>query len=197
MDGKKRILIIEPSTIITEGLTRILTASKLFEISTSQYDYEALDVKLATARPDILIINPTLFMSARRPFIVTMLQDYPHITVIALVYQYVEKQELRFYDGILDIREERERIVETIFDSITSHNEITPSDENTYELSNREKDVLVLMAKGLMNKEIADKLNISIHTVISHRKNITRKTNIKSVAGLAVYALMNNLIEEG
>ncbi|MDR1723795.1 MAG: response regulator transcription factor [Tannerella sp.] len=197
MDEKKRILIIEPSTIITEGLTRILTASKLFEISTSQYDYEALDVKLATARPDILIINPTLFMSARRPFIVTMLQDYPHITVIALVYQYVEKQELRFYDGILDIREERERIVETIFDSITSHNEITPSDENTYELSNREKDVLVLMAKGLMNKEIADKLNISIHTVISHRKNITRKTNIKSVAGLAVYALMNNLIEEG
>ena len=48
----------------------------------------------------------------------------------------------------------------------------------------------------LMNKEIADQMNISIHTVISHRKNITRKTGIKSVSGLTVYALLNNLIDE-
>ena len=48
-----------------------------------------------------------------------------------------------------------------------------------------------------MSKEIAERLHISVHTVISHRKNITRKTNIKSVAGLALYALMNNLMEEG
>ena len=43
---------------------------------------------------------------------------------------------------------------------------------------------------------IADLMNISIHTVISHRKNITRKTGIKSVSGLTVYALLNNLIDE-
>ena len=46
-----------------------------------------------------------------------------------------------------------------------------------------------------MNKEIADKLNVSVHTVISHRKNITRKTGIKSVAGLTIYAMVNNLID--
>ena len=45
------------------------------------------------------------------------------------------------------------------------------------------------------NKEIADKYNLSIHTVITHRKNITRKTGIKTVAGLTVYALLNNLID--
>ena len=66
-----------------------------------------------------------------------------------------------------------------------------------HELTRRETDVLVLVAKGLMSKEIAERLHISVHTVISHRKNITRKTNIKSVAGLALYALMNNLMEEG
>ena len=68
--------------------------------------------------------------------------------------------------------------------------------EEGYELTQREKDVLVLVAKGLMNKEIADKLNLSVHTVITHRKNITHKTDIKSVAGLTVYALLNNLIDK-
>ena len=53
------------------------------------------------------------------------------------------------------------------------------------------------MAKGMLNKEIADFYNISIHTVITHRKNITRKTGIKTVAGLTVYALLNNLIDSG
>ena len=51
------------------------------------------------------------------------------------------------------------------------------------------------VAKGMLNKEIADAENISIHTVITHRKNITRKTGIKTVAGLTVYALLNNLID--
>ena len=67
--------------------------------------------------------------------------------------------------------------------------------EGQTELTDREKEILVGVAKGLLNKEIADKYNISVYTVISHRKNITRKTGIKSVAGLTVYALLNGLIE--
>jgi len=63
------------------------------------------------------------------------------------------------------------------------------------ELSAREKEILVCVAKGMLNKEIADLYNISIYTVITHRKNITRKTGIKTVAGLTVYALLNNLID--
>ena len=63
------------------------------------------------------------------------------------------------------------------------------------ELSEREKEILVSVAKGMLNKEIADQYNISIHTVISHRKNISRKTGIKTVAGLTVYALLNGLID--
>lgn len=62
-------------------------------------------------------------------------------------------------------------------------------------LSQREKEILVSVAKGMLNKEIADQLNLSIHTVITHRKNITRKTGIKTVAGLTVYAILNNLID--
>jgi len=63
------------------------------------------------------------------------------------------------------------------------------------ELSAREKEILVSVAQGLLNKEIADKHNISINTVITHRKNITRKIGIKTVAGLTAYAILNNLID--
>ena len=62
-------------------------------------------------------------------------------------------------------------------------------------LSAREKEILVCVAKGMLNKEIADQCNLSIHTVITHRKNITRKTGIKTTPGLTVYALLNNLID--
>ena len=48
----------------------------------------------------------------------------------------------------------------------------------------------------MTNKEIADQLHVSPHTVMSHRKNIMHKTGIKSVAGLTVYAMLNHLIEE-
>ena len=62
-------------------------------------------------------------------------------------------------------------------------------------LSDREKEVLVQVAKGLLNKEIADKLCISVNTVITHRKNITRKTGIKTTPGLTVYAILNGLVD--
>lgn len=64
-----------------------------------------------------------------------------------------------------------------------------------HELSAREIEVLVLITKGLINKEIADKLNISLTTVISHRKNITEKLGIKSVSGLTIYAVMHGYVE--
>ncbi len=62
-------------------------------------------------------------------------------------------------------------------------------------LSARETDVLRLVAQGFSNKEIAEKLFISIHTVMSHRKNITEKLGIKSISGLTVYAIINNFID--
>ena len=65
----------------------------------------------------------------------------------------------------------------------------------THELSAREIEVLKLITNGLINKEIAERLNIGLTTVISHRKNITEKLGIKSVAGLTIYAVMNGYIE--
>ena len=64
-----------------------------------------------------------------------------------------------------------------------------------HELTAREIEVLILITKGLINKEIAERMNISLTTVISHRKNITEKLGIKSVPGLTIYAVMNGYVE--
>ena len=74
------------------------------------------------------------------------------------------------------------------------HRTSTHEDE-TEELSERERDVLIEVVRGRSNKEIADVLCISTHTVITHRKNITRKLNIHSTAGLTIYAIVNKLVD--
>ncbi len=63
-------------------------------------------------------------------------------------------------------------------------------------LSPREIEVLRLLATGHISKEIADRLSISINTVLSHRKNITAKLGIKSISGLGIYAVMNGLVSD-
>lgn len=76
-------------------------------------------------------------------------------------------------------------------EDITEEESVSPGDK----LSAREIEILSGVAQGLLNKEIAAKYNISIHTVITHRKNIARKTGIKTIAGLTAYAILNNLID--
>jgi DNA-binding CsgD family transcriptional regulator len=95
--------------------------------------------------------------------------------------------------AILNITLSQDEMVERLEKIFLSRSAQNTSD-NQEDLSVREIEVLKLVAVGLMNKQIADQLNISLHTVISHRKNITRKLGIKTVSGLTVYALLNGLI---
>ncbi|MBQ9417225.1 MAG: hemerythrin domain-containing protein [Bacteroidales bacterium] len=68
--------------------------------------------------------------------------------------------------------------------------ELLLSPVEDYQLSDREQEVLELVAKGFSSKEVADRLNIAVNTVNTHRKSIVKKTGIKSVAGLAVYVML-------
>ena len=67
--------------------------------------------------------------------------------------------------------------------------------DNSESLSDREKDVIIGVVQGLQNKEIADRLCISVNTVITHRRNIARKLQIHSPAGLTIYAIVNGLVD--
>jgi regulator of cell morphogenesis and NO signaling len=69
------------------------------------------------------------------------------------------------------------------------------SEEQQEQLSNREREIIACLVGGMTNKQIADKLNISINTVLTHRKNITKKLDIRSVAGLTIYAIAHNIVK--
>ena len=66
--------------------------------------------------------------------------------------------------------------------------------DNQDTLSQREKEIVICVVKGMTNKEIAEKLFLSIHTVITHRRNISKKLQIHSAAGLTIYAIVNKLV---
>lgn len=70
----------------------------------------------------------------------------------------------------------------------------TNESAGTDSLSDREREVIVCVVRGMSNKEIAEKLFISVNTVMTHRRNISRKLQIHSPAGLTIYAIVNGLI---
>ncbi|NCB07509.1 MAG: LuxR family transcriptional regulator [Bacteroidia bacterium] len=108
----------------------------------------------------------------------------------SVFHNFFPKEIISQFDSILNIEDDPITLLKKIlFADIEEDNKTTQ--EN---ISEREMDVLLLLVNGLSNKEIADKLNISPHTVISHRKSITQKTGIKSQSGLTIYAITNKLI---
>ena len=185
---KSNLLIVEPSDIIRAGLSALLDDE--FNLLAPMRDATDLVMRLPVLQPDILLINPTLLPSPARLQLADIQHARPSMAIVGLVYQYVDPSLLQAFSSLLDIREPQNRVARILRDSGAE----TSAEEESYELSDRETEVLLLVSQGCSSKEIADRLCISIHTVNTHRKNITRKTGIKSVAGLAVYAMLYNLI---
>ena len=190
---RNRVIICEASEIIANGLTEIINGMAQFDVVARLDSPEHLSEKMLATDANLLIVNPTLLGYVYKDFIAQLSKDHPQVTVIALVTSYLDHSFLTPYNGVIEINDSKAKIIDKMNEFVQSD---TTKKNDDVELSKRETDVLVAVAKGMMNKEIADLMNISIHTVISHRKNITRKTGIKSVSGLTVYALLNNLIDE-
>lgn len=83
--------------------------------------------------------------------------------------------------------------IQQLQDNISNEHSLQKTDSD-HQLTHREIEILRLIVKGYLNKEIADELNISHNTVLTHRKNIVGKTGIKTVSGLTFYCLRNGLI---
>lgn len=190
---KHSVLIIEPSEIIYKGLATVINENSSLTVLRQVTSSDNLNNIIIKNNPDIIIVNPTLLNASKCDLNNHIANIQSKIPVIALIYQYVEPDVIKQYDDVIDIREASNKIIRILLKVI--ENEHNEDSQDLTELSEREKDVLILIAKGQMSKEIADELNISVHTVISHRKNITKKTGIKSIAGLVAYALLNNLID--
>ena len=195
MKSDNKIIIVEPSPIVSAGLASYFEDCKQISIVSQLDRIDRMEEKLAAYNPDILIINPLLIAYDANEQFLKICRDFSNVIPVALVNSYVDASILKQFKDVIEINDGKQKVVTKIFNLLNDNN-ISQDKPESVELSNRETDVLIALVKGMTNKEISDKLFISVHTVITHRKNIIRKTGIKSVSGLTVYALLNNLVDE-
>ena len=190
-----KIVIAEPSPIVAAGLLKFFEDLNQIHVVSVVDNLDDLNDKMIVHNPDMLIVNPLMMGYTNNNLIKQITQAYPETICIALVTTFIDKNFLRYFREVIELSDNKQKVANKIFNLI-NNNDDSSSQNESVDLSNRETDVLVCVAKGMTNKDISDMLNISVHTVITHRKNIVKKTGIKSVSGLTVYALLNNLVEE-
>jgi DNA-binding CsgD family transcriptional regulator len=184
------IVFIEPSSVIYEGINVILgNSDQHFNITRLERieDIPGYSVRKAI---DIVMVNPGQVQNNLKTFN-TITDSLPQTKWIGIVYSYFDPHLLSLFDDIIGVADTPESIISLVNRVAEPHEEEQVHQER---LTEREIEVLKLLTAGNSNKEIADQLNISIHTVISHRKNLSQKTGIKSVSGLTIYAVVKNII---
>lgn len=189
---KLNIAILESSSIIFEGIVSLLSKS---DNNFNYYRCNKIDVLnnyCLKHKIDIAIINPLLLINIEPDFI-KFKREHSDTFLMGIVYSYLDRATSDYFDEIIHITDKADEIIAKLNYAKVSKKESINIRE---ELTARETDVLVELLKGLSNKEIAEKLNISIHTVISHRKNIAEKTGIKSLPGLTIYAISKKIIHQ-
>ena len=186
MENKMKAVIIEPSSIVKQGLMTIL---KGFNISTADIkSLESLQVQLFRIEPDFLIVNPSYADISVINNLRSKSKNSP-FKVIALLTSLTDSSCLRDYDEVISIYDNHELIK----DKIHKLSCMDVSDDNV-DLTSREKEILISIVSGLTNKEIAENFSLSAYTIMAHRRNITNKLNIHSLSGLTIYAIVNKLV---
>lgn len=193
MKTEYKILIIEPSDIVTIGVINSTDLKNMNIVFTSVYSLpEALDFPVHK-KFNLILANPLVFnncLNALNKF----LSRFNQTPVIGLITAFYNRDICTRFTDCIYLNDNRAMLISIIKKHLSQKNTNNTDNEQT-SLTEREKDILKLLVVGKANKEIADKLFISIHTVISHRKNITAKLGIKSAAALAIYAVANNIID--
>lgn len=187
-----RIAIAESSVVIRTGMSYALKRLPNVKVQPIELaSAEALRDCLRTQPPHILMVNPSFgdYFDVSQFRTDILGKD---VRLVALVSAFTDSTLLSKYDESISIFDTLETIAGKINE--LQHIEL-PEEENSESLSQREKEIIVCVVKGMTNKEIAENLYLSIHTVITHRRNISRKLQIHSASGLTIYAIVNKLVE--
>ncbi len=188
MNRTIRIAVAEPSELIRAGMVAILGRITEFRLEVHEIaEMGKLRDHLNWIKPDVLIINPSLL----GVFSLQKIQKEGGMKCVALQFSVLDPAVLRAYNEQVSVYDDGEQIREKIV-RLAAGPKVEPQREV---LSAREKEIVVCVVQGMTNKQIAEKLCLSAHTVITHRRNISSKLDIHSTAGLAIYAIVNKLVE--
>lgn len=186
------VAVAETSAIVRSGLVAVLKRLPDMHIQTVEVtSKEGIQHCMEAHVPNILIVNPQF----EGWFDVDAFKEhYPHAEtkIVSLLCTFVDANQLKGYDESINLFDDAESLEKKISE-LMNLTEEEDADQNA--LSQREKEIIGCVVRGMTNKEIAEKLFISVHTVITHRRNITRKLQIHSAAGLTIYAIVNKLVE--
>lgn len=195
MENKQiTVVLAEPSPIISAGFVSVLSNYNAYRVAEKISDLRFLPDVMARYSPEIIVVNPALFDYKSKSSVRSIISGTDGPALVALTSTLYDEQVFGQFDAVISVYDSPQSIVKSLRKALDNVKGGAAKGEE-YDLSEREKEILVAVAKGKTNKEIADEFNISVYTVISHRKNITQKTGIKSIAGLTVYAMLNNMID--
>lgn len=189
MSAPIKIVIAEPSVIIRKGMLEILRRFgdlhfEVFEVAEAEH----LRNQLNWHKPDMLLSNPSVVGAES---IRQIKKEAGGMKCIALVTSLTDQSLLKEYDVEVSLYDSADQIREKLMGLLAQPQQ--DKEEDT--LSPREKEVVACVVMGMTNKQIADHLCLSTHTVITHRRNIASKLQIHSAAGLTIYAIVNKLID--
>lgn len=188
---KANLLIALSDSRTQEALATLIGREKGTEVTVHTLrDPFTLVRTLRNLRPDIVIVSCNV---CSPPLIETIrtIADLPKARFILYCDTITDELLAERCEGHLSAEESDKEVVDLISAILTAEE---GEREVAEELTPREKDIVISVVKGLTNKEIADKLFISINTVTTHRRNIVKKLDIHSASGLTVYAIMNKLV---
>lgn len=185
------ICIISSSDIISSGLASILAEANIPNTNIMIYDPEECIEELADENTspslifaDILSVNSVMIESIRN-----LCPDSYHIS--GIYFSVLPTNRTDIFDSLVSIYSDKTTIIRIVEQAKSRHK---ADDASTGELTPREKEIVIGVVKGFSNKEIADSLNLSIHTVMTHRRNIASKLQIHSPSGLTIYAIVSKLV---
>jgi DNA-binding CsgD family transcriptional regulator len=184
----RKIIVICNSDIILKGLTEILSGSNQEEIISLHQVNDLIDYPRLSGY--ILFVMHQNLLRENEAFLKRILPNIDEMRHLPLSYEEKTENPCK----TININDTPALIVNKVNEFMSQFG-VKEEDKTFTELSKRETEVLQCIAKGMANKEVADKLFISVHTVMSHRKNISDKIGIRSVSGLTMYAILKRIID--